>query len=155
MLSSLPHHSGSGLLPSRPVMSDFSQPQLQHARPPCPSPSPGFPRFMSITSVMPSSHLILWCPLLLPSIFPSIRVSPMSCLFASDDQNIGTSASASVLPMSIQGWFPVILTDLISLLSKGLSRVFSSTIVQRHQFFGALLYLWSSSHNHRWPLERP
>ena len=155
MLSSLPHHIGSGLLPSRPVMSDFSQPQLQHARPPCPSPSPGFPRFMSITSVMPSSHLILWCPLLLPSIFPSIRVSPMSCLFASDDQNIGTSASASVLPMSIQGWFPVILTDSISLLSKGLSRVFSITTVKKTSIIQCLSSFWSHSHIHTWLLERP
>ena len=76
---------------------------------------------------------------------------PMSWLFASGNQNTGSSASASVLPMSIQGWFPLILTVLISLLSKGLSVVFFSTIVQRHQFFGVLPSLWSSSHNRMWP----
>ena len=91
---------------------------------------------MSIASVMPSSHLLFWCPLLLlPSIFPSIRETfPMSQLFASGDQNTGASASASVLPMNIQGWFPLRLTGLISLLSKGLSGVLSSTMVRKHQF---------------------
>ena len=94
-----------------------------------------WPKFMSIASVMPSSHFILWCPLLLPSIFPSIRETfPMSQLFASGDQITGAWASASVLPMNIQGWFPLRLTGLISLLSKGLSGVFSSTIVRKHQF---------------------
>ena len=93
------------------------------------------PKFMSITSVIPSSHLILWCPLLLlPSIFASIRdFFPKSWLFTSGDQNTGASASASVLPMSIQGWFPWRLTGLISLLSKGLSVVFFRTTVWRHQ----------------------
>ena len=91
---------------------------------------------MSIESVMPSNHPILCCPLLLlPSIFASIRVFSKSRLFASGGQSIGTSASASVLPMNIQGWYPLGLTGLISLLSKGLSRVFSSTTVQKHQFF--------------------
>ena len=94
------------------------------------------PKFMSIASEMPYIHFILWHPLLLlPSIFTSIRDS---WLFVSDDQNTGASASASVLPMSIQGWFPLRLTGLISLLSKGLSEVFSSTTVWRHQFFGIL-----------------
>ena len=73
--------------------------------------------------------------LLLPSIFPSIRVFSMSWLFTSGGQSIGTSTS--VLPMNIQGWFPLGLIDLISLLSKGLWRVFSSTKIQKHQFFGA------------------
>ena len=92
---------------------------------------------MSIESVMPSNHLILCCPLLfLPSIFPSIRVFSVSQLFTTGGQSIGALASASVLPMNIQGWFPSGLTGLI-LLSKGLSRVFSSTAVQKHQFFGA------------------
>ena len=76
-------------------------------------------KLMSIESVMPSSHLIICCPLLLlPSIFPSIRVFPVSQLFISGGQNIGVSASASVLPMNIQGWFPLKWTGLISLLSK-------------------------------------
>ena len=79
------------------------------------------PKVMSIASVMPSSHLILWCPLLLlPSIFPSIRDFSMSQLFASGDQNNGASASATVLPVSIQSWFPLKLIGLIPLLFKGL-----------------------------------
>ena len=104
---------------------------------------------MSVESVMPSSHLILCYPLLLlPSVFPSIRVFPMSSLFTSGGQSIW--ASASVLPMNIQGWFPVGLTGLISLQSKGLSRVFFSSTVQRHQFFGAHPILLSNSHIHTW-----
>ena len=84
-------------------------------------------KLMSIESVMPSSHLILYCPLLLlPSIFLSIRVLSYSQLFASGGQSIGVSASTSVLPRNIQGLFPLGLTDLMSLLSKGLSRVFSA-----------------------------
>ena len=81
-----------------------------------------------------SNHLILCCPLLLlPSIFPSIRGFPMSQFFASGRQSIGVSASASVLPINIQDWFPLGLTGLISLQSKGPSRVFSKTTVQKHQ----------------------
>ena len=107
------------------------------------------PKFMSIVSVMPSSHLILWHSLLfLPPIFPSIRDFPVSWLFPSDEQNTGASASASVLPRSIQGWFTLRLTSLISLLSKECSGVFSSTTVGRHQFFGALPSLRFSSHKH-------
>ena len=80
---------------------------------------------MSIVLVMPSSHLILWCPLLFcPQSFPESGTFQMSKLFASDDQNTGTSASVLVILASIQGWFPLGLTGLISLLSKGLSRVF-------------------------------
>ena len=88
-----------------------------------------FLKLMSIEQVMPSNYLILCRPLLLlPSIFPIIRFFfPMSQLFASSGQSIGTSALASVLPVNIQGWFPLRLTGLISLLSKRLSRVFSST----------------------------
>ena len=87
-------------------------------------------KLMSVESVMPSSHLILCHPLLLlPSIFPSIRVFAMSLLFPSDGQSIGASASASVLPMNIQDGFPLGLTSLISLQSKGFSRVFSNTTV--------------------------
>ena len=88
------------------------------------------------------SHLILCRPLLLlPSILPSIRVFPMSQLFASGGWSIGVSASPSVLPMNIQDWFPLGWTGWVSLLSKGLSKVFSNTIVQKHQFFGTQLSL--------------
>ena len=116
------------------------------------------PKYMFIALVMPSSHFILWHPLLLlPSIFPISGTFPMNCLFTSDDENTGASASAStsVLPVNIQGWSTLRLSGWISLLSKGLSRVFSSTTVQRHQFFGVLPSLLSSSHNCVWPLGRP
>ena len=93
-------------------------------------------RLMSIESVMPSSHFILGCPLLLlPLIFCSIRVFPMSWLLASSGQSIGASASASVLPMNIQCRLPLGLTGLIFLF-RGLPRVSSGTTVQKHQFFG-------------------
>ena len=113
---------------------------------------------MSIESVMPSNHLILCRPLLLPSVFPSIMVcsvSFLSWLFASGGQSIGVSALASVLPMNIQDWFPLGWTGWISLQSKGLSRVFSNTTIQKHQFFGTQLSLWSNSHIHTWLLEKP
>ena len=87
--------------------------------------------------------------------FPASGTFPMSHLFASDDQDTGASASASVFLVNIQGWFPSRLTGLTSLLSKGLLGVFSSTTVQKHQFFGVLPSLWSNSHNHMWPLGRP
>ena len=110
-----------------------------------PTISQSLPKFMSIASVMPSSHLILWRPLLLcPQSFPASGTSPMSQLFQSDDQNTGASAPASVLPISIQGLFPLKLTGLI-LLSKGLWSVFSSTTVWRHYFYCASLSLLSSS----------
>ena len=87
---------------------------------------------MSIESVMPSNHLILCCPIfLLPSIFPSISSFPIRQLLVSDGQSIGASVSTSVLPMNIQDWFPLGLTGLISLQSKGLSRVFFNTTVQK------------------------
>ena len=96
---------------------------------------------MSIDSVMLSNHLILCRPLLLPpSVFPSIRVFSNESVLASGGQSIGVSGSALVLPMNIQDWFPVGLNGLISLQSKGLSRVFSNTTVQKHQFFGTQLY---------------
>ena len=108
------------------------------------------PKFMFIASVMLSSYLILWCPLLLlPSIYPSTRDFPNE----SSDQNTGVSAS--VLPVNIQGWPPLRLADLITLLSEGLSGVFSSTVIQRHQFFGILPSLRYSCHNHMWLLGRP
>ena len=85
-----------------------------------------------------------------PQSFPASGSFPMSWLFISDGQSIGASASASALPMIIQGWFPLGLTGLISLLSRGLSRVFSNTIVQKHQFFGTQPSLWSNSHISTW-----
>ena len=85
-------------------------------------------------------------PLLLLSIFPASGSFPMSQLFTSGGQSIGSSASASVLPLNNQGWFPLGWTGWISLLSKGLSRVFSSTTVWKHQFFGTQSSLWSNSH---------
>ena len=102
------------------VVSDSLWPHgLQHARLPCPSLSLSLLKLMSIESLMPSNHLIFCCPLLLlPSIFLASRCFPTSWLFASDGQNIGASASASVLPMNSQGWFPLGLTGLITLLSK-------------------------------------
>ena len=87
--------------------------------------------------------------------FPASGSFLMSWLFSSGDQSIGASALASVLPIYIQDWFPLGLTDLISLLSKGLSRVFSSTTVWKHLFFGAQPSLWSNSHIHTWLLEKP
>ena len=105
--------------------------------------SQSLPELMSIELVMPSNHLIL-CRhlLLLPSIFPSIRVfSQMSQLFATGGQRIGVSASTSVLPMNTQDWSPLGWAGWISLQSKGLSRVLSNTTVQKHQFFGAQLSL--------------
>ena len=101
------------------------------------------PKPMSIESVMRSNHLILCCTLLfLPSIFPSIRVfSDPFQLFASGGQSIGVSASTSVLPMNTQDWFPLGWTGWISLQSKRLSRVFSNTTVQKHQFFSTQLSL--------------
>ena len=129
------------LLFSCPVISNSLQSQgLQHTRPPCPPSSP---------RVCPSScSLHWWCYPAISSSdtlfsfclqsFPASGTFPMSQLFASGDQNTGVSASASVLPMSIQGWFPLRLTGLISLQSKGHLGVFSSTTVRSHQFFGTL-----------------
>jgi len=100
-------------------------------------------KLMYVKLVMPSSHLILCHPLLLlPQSFPASGSFPMSQLFASGGQSIGVSASASVLPMNSQDWFPLGWTGWISLQSKRLSRVFSNTTVQKHQFFGAQLSLW-------------
>ena len=90
-----------------------------------------------------------------PQSFPASGSFPMSGLFTSGDQSIGASASASVFPMNIQGWFPLELIGLISLQSTELSRVFSNTTVQKHQFFGAQPSLWPRSHIHTWLLEKP
>ena len=87
--------------------------------------------------------------------FPASESFPMSQFFASGGQSIGDSDSASVLPMNIQDWFPLGLTGLITLQSKGLSRVFSNPTVQKHQFFRAQLSLWSNSHIHTWLLAKP
>ena len=112
--------------------------------------------FMFTESVMPSNHHILCCPLLLlASISPSTWVFPRSWRFSSGGQSIGASASASALSMNIQGWFPLGWTGLISLQSKGLSRVFSSTTLQKHKFFSTQPSLWSTSHICAWLLEKP
>ena len=128
---------------------------LQHARPLCPSPSPyvcpNFCYWWCHPAISFSDALFSFCP----QSFPASGTFSMSQLFASDDQNTGVSTSESVLPTSIQGWFPLKLTGLISLLFKGLSGVFSSTIIWRHQFFGVLPSLWSSSHSCAWRLGRP
>ena len=114
------------------------------------------PKFMSIALVMPSNRLILWHLLLpCPRFFPVSETSNESSVNIRWPQNTGSSASASVLPVNIQDWSPLRLTGLISLLSKGLSGVFSSTMVQMHQFFGVLPSLESSSHNHTWSLYGP
>ena len=143
---------------SRSVVSDSLWPQvLQHTRLPCPSPTP--------RAFSNSCPLIGWChPTISSSVipfssclqsFPASGSFSMSQFFASGGQSIGVSASASVLPMNIQDWFPLGLTDLISLQSKGLSRVFSNTTVQKHQFFSSQSSLWSNSHIHTWLLEKP
>ena len=95
-------------------------------------------KLVSIELMMPSNHLTLCCqPLLLPSFFPSIRLfSSELALCSSGEQSIIASASASVLSVNLQGWFPLAFTGLISLLSKGLWRIFSNTTVRKHQFFG-------------------
>ena len=143
---------------SHSIISDSSPPHgLQHSRPPCPSPTP---RVYSN-----SSPLSQWChPTISSSVVPfssclqSFSASgsfQMSQLFTSGGQRFGVSASTSVLPMNIQDWFHLGWTGWISLKSKGLSRVFSNTTVQKHQFLGAQLSLWSNSHLYTWPLEKP
>ena len=124
--------------------------RLQHARLPCPSPSPRacsnscpFSRWCHptiLSSVIPFSSCLQSCP--------ASRSFLMSQLFVSGDQSIEASVSALVLPMNIQDWFPLGLISLISFQSKGLSRVFFNTTVQKHQFFSAQPSLWSSSHVH-------
>ena len=128
----------------RSVMSESLPPHgLQHARPPCPSPTPGV--------YSNSCPLSWWChPAISSSVipfssrcqsFPASRSFPMSQFFTSGVQSIAASASASVLPMNIHHWFPLGWTGWISLQSKGLSRVFSNTTVQKHQFFNIQLFL--------------
>ena len=113
-------------------------------------------KLTSIESVMPSSHLILCRPLLLlPPIPPSVRVFSMSQLFTWGGQSTGVPASASVLPMNTQDWSPLGWTGWISLQSKGLSRVFPNTTIQKHQFFSTQLSSQTNSHIHIWPLVKP
>ena len=139
-------------------MSDSLQPHgLQHTRLPCPSPTP---RVYSN-----SCPLNQWChPTISSSVipfssclqsFPASGTFQMSQLFASDGQSIGVSALASVLPMNTQDWSPLGWTGWISLQSKGLSRVFSNTTVQKHQSFSTQLSLQSNTHIHTQPLEKP
>ena len=136
------------------VSNSLRPPESQHARPPYPSPTPGIH-----SNSCPSSqwcHLILCCPLLLlPPIPPSIRYFSNESILRMRCQSSGVSALASVLPVNTQDWSPLGWTDWISLQSKGLSRVFSNTTVQKHQFFGSQLSSQSNSHIHTWPLEKP
>ena len=122
---------------------------VQHTRLPCPSLSPGV-----CSNSCPSCRWYhsLSHPLSSPSP-PALNLSQHQCLLASGSQSI--EASASVLPMNIQGWFPLGLTALFSLQSKGLSRVFSSIIIRKHQLFGAQPSFWSNYHIHTWLLEKP
>ena len=118
--------------------------------------SRSLPKPMSMESVISSSHLILCRPFSsCPQSLPASGSFPMSQLFPSGGQSIGVSASASVFLMNTQGWSPLGWTGWISLQSKGLSRVFSNTVVQKHQFLGAQLSSQSNSHIHTWPLEKP
>ena len=138
-------------------MSDSLRPhEWQRARLPCPSPMP-----RACSNSCPSSR---WChPTISSSVvpfsclqsFPASGSFLMSQFFASGGQSIGASASASVLPMNIQDWFPLGWTGWTSLLSKGLSRVFSNITVQKYQFFSAQFSLWSNSHIHIRSLEKP
>ena len=140
------------------VMSDSSSPhESQHARPPCPSPTPGV--------YSNSCPLSWWChpassPFVIPfsscpQSLPASESFPMSQLFTWGGHSTGVSASASVLPMNTQDWSPLGWTSWIPLQSKGLSRVFSNTTVKKHQFFGTQLSSQSNSHIHTWPLEKP
>ena len=113
------------------------------------------PKPMSIESVMPSNYLILVRFSSCPQSFPASRSFHMSQFFTSGGQIFWVSTSASILPINIQDWFPLGLTGWISLQSKGLSRVFSNTIIQKHQFFSAQLSLWFNSHIHIWLPEKP
>ena len=156
-LHGIRRHALSSVQFSRSVVSDSLQPhELHHARPPCPSPTP---------RVQPNPcPLSQWCHPTIPSSvvpfsscpqsFPASGSFPMSQLFASGGQSIGVSASTSVLPMNTQDW-SLGWTGWISLQSKGLSRVFSNTTVQKHQFFSAQPFSQSNSYIHTWPLEKP
>ena len=141
---------------SHSVVSDSLQPhESQLTRPPCPSPTPEFTHSCPLSrSFHPtiSSSIVPFSSCL--ESFPASGSFPMSQFFTSGGQSIGVSASASVLPVNIQDWFPLGWTVRISLQSKGLSKVFSTT-VPKLQFFGAQLSSQSNSHIHTWPLEKP
>ena len=144
---------------SRSVVSDTATPWIaDHQASLSITNSRSSLKLMSIESVMPSSHLILCCSLLLlPPIPPSIKVFSNKSTFHMRCQSIGVSASASknfFLPKNTQDWSPLEWTGWISLQSKGLSRVFSNTTVEKHQFFGVQLSSQSNSHIHKWLLEK-
>ena len=149
---------------SNSVVSNSLRPHgLQHTRPPCPSPTPGVHPNSCASSQW--CHPAISCSVIpfssCPQSLPASGSFPMSQLFPSkrwekywSGESIGVSASTSVLPMNIQDWSPLGWTGWI-LQSKRLSRVFSSTTVQKHQFFGAQLSSQSNSHIHTWPQEKP
>ena len=142
---------------SLPVVSNSFRPHgWQHSRLSCPSSTSGacLNSYLSSQWFHPtiSSSVIPFFSCL--QSFPASGSFPMSQFFASGGQSIGISASASVFPVNIQDWFPLGWTGLI-LQSKGVSRVFFNTAVQKHQFFGTQLSLWSNSHFHTWLLEKP
>ena len=131
--------------------------ELQHARLPCPSPTPRvYPNSCPLSQwfhLTMSSSVVPFSSCLQP--FPASDSFQMSQLFASGGQNIEVSASTSVLPVNTQDWSPLEWTGWMSLQFKGLSRVFSNTTVQKHQFFSAQLSSQSNSHIHTWLLEKP
>ena len=157
------HHSGSMIVPQFSSVQSLSRVWLlrphesQHARPPCPSPTPRVH-----PNSCPSSR---WCHAAIssfvipfssyPQSLPASGTFPMSQLFTWGGQSIGVSALASVFPKNSQDWSPLGWTGWISLKSKGLARVFSNTTVQKHQFFSAHLSSQSNFNIHRWPLEKP
>ena len=126
------------------LYASFWPRELQHSRLPCSSLSPSLLKLISIESMMPSNHLVI-CHFFSSCLqsFPASGSLPVSQLVTSSGQSIGVSASASVLLMNIQGWFPLGLTGFISLQSKGISTVISSTTVWKHQFFSTRPSLWS------------
>ena len=135
------------------VMSDSLQPHgVKHVRLPCPSPSPGA---CLNSSPLRSNHLVLCGPLLLlPLNFPSIWFFSNKSGLCIKWPNIGASALSSIHPMNIHDWFHLWLTGLISLQSKGLSRIFSNTTVQKHQFFDTQPSLWSNCYMYAWLLKK-
>ena len=139
------------------IVSDSLRPhELQHARPPCPSPTPGVHSDSRPSSPWCNPAISSWVvPFSCPQSLPASGSFPMSQFFAWGGQSTRVSALASVLPKKSQDWSPSKWTGWISLQSKGLSRVFSNTTVQKHQFFGARSSSQSNSHIHTWPLEKP
>ena len=136
------------------VVSDSLRPhELQHARPPCPSPTPGV--HPDLRPLSPWCHPAISYSVIPFSSCPQSLPAPLSQLFAWGGQSTGVSALASVLPKKSQGWSPSEWIGWISLQSKGLSKVFSNTTVQKHQFFSPQLSSQSNSHIHTWPLETP